>query len=206
MIYSQKTLNKRLKGLYGSDITGKPRFRLVWTEDVFEVRKGDFNDFSPQGIFLRRFRGTRKAPKYSYLKDKYVLEVLVDYDAATVNLERSWMSKLMLLVHGANEDQSLVNGDGYEPVWVFQGKDKKFLTPHWKVIEIIVYSWLHRDDPSVKTPQISEEDLDNAEVKDLVMQFENESSDMSSQFGAGEAILMPGSAKTMPGTEITKEV
>ena len=60
--------NTRLADTYGRDDLKRPRFRLVFSEDEYEKRIGNFK--GQIGIEL--------AKKYTYIKSKWVMEYLID--------------------------------------------------------------------------------------------------------------------------------
>ena len=72
-----RELNNWLRESYGKTVTGKVRFRIIWSEDIFENRKGTFNEFYGK-IFLRTVTGVRQVKKYNYISDRFILEGWVD--------------------------------------------------------------------------------------------------------------------------------
>lgn len=97
---SLETVNTRLKDYYGS-VDGMPRYRLSWSEDQYEERYGTFNDFTPEGLYLRTVTEVRRVQKYAeYIREKYLLERLT-------------------VVPIINQEE-LLNKVSYEPVWVFE--------------------------------------------------------------------------------------
>lgn len=166
MIYSIENTNKRLKQLYGSDYRGRVKFRLVWSEDIFEKVEGEHTIFDDSGKYLRTEKGIREVPKYEYmgLKDRHVLENVTTVPNKT---------------------------DDYEPLFTFQDKHGNALEPVWKVMEIIIDSWLNRHDAKYK-PKITQEMLRDASVQDFMMKMSEESSDFGYKVRDGSAILLPG--------------
>lgn len=66
-----KILNNLLKEHFGIDTASNfPIWRVVWVNDQFEYRKTKYTD---AGIELN-YEEVRLLPKYSYIKDKYILE------------------------------------------------------------------------------------------------------------------------------------
>ena len=79
MTEEHKSLNNWLRESYGRTVTGKTKFRIVWSEDITEHRKGQFNEFYGK-IFLRTIIGIRELPKYNYIHNRYILEGWKDED------------------------------------------------------------------------------------------------------------------------------
>jgi hypothetical protein len=74
-----RSLNNWLIESYGKTPTGKVRFRVVWSEDIFEMRKGAFNEFYGN-IFLREIIGIQRVKKYNFINNRFILEGWVDAD------------------------------------------------------------------------------------------------------------------------------
>ena len=109
------SINKWLKS-YGTSLSGKCLFKLVWSDDQREVRVGQHNVFSPSGnIYLRSFYGARDVPKYNYVHEKWVLEALNE-----------------------GETPEIIGKFTYEPLWVFQTDKDEYLPPYKKAIEFIL--------------------------------------------------------------------
>lgn len=118
-----KLINKYLKNTYGCSLNGRPRFRLVWSEDLREVRKGLF---SP----LQVFETVENRPKYSFLKDRWVLEI--DTFAYADIFGRAI----------AEKDKTVMKGDGYEPLKAFQNRKGEYLPPDMEICKIICDRWV----------------------------------------------------------------
>jgi hypothetical protein len=57
-------------------LDGRPIYRLVWSDDQLEVRKGKFSDFYGK-IFIREVVAVRQIKKYWYMEEPgWVLEKL----------------------------------------------------------------------------------------------------------------------------------
>ena len=168
-----KLINKHLKSLYGLSETGVPKFRLVWSESTLEKRVGVFEDFTPSGIFIRRVEGVREVKKYSYLKDRYILEAYAP--------EQSLSPEIM-------------NGDKYEPIFVFDKKGE-FLSPETWACDYVIQRYL----AAIGTPRTRrneemdakahEEEIDK-EAQKFVEYFEGEDSELMQQFRNQEAVII----------------
>src|SRR5271168_3570326 len=82
MIEEHKKFNNWLRETYGRTTSGKARFRLIWSEDVTEFRKGSFNEFYGQ-IYLRTIVGVRELKKYNYIHDRFIFEAWIDNDLSS---------------------------------------------------------------------------------------------------------------------------
>lgn len=128
-----KLINKSLVDQYGKALDGTPKFRVVWSNDLYETRKGRFERHTEAGIYLGSYEGIQKAPKYTYIRDKYILEVY---------------TKAFPDVFGGSILQSsdiVKEGDFYEPLRVFQRKvngKQEYLPPRWDVCKVICDSFV----------------------------------------------------------------
>ena len=103
----------------GQTLTGKPRYKVVWSDDETELRISTFNEFSGD-IFLRTFTGAKRVPKYPYVSSRWILEKFLPPEVAYSNsLPES-------------------SQGSYEPLFVFQDKDGNALPVVLPVLEIIV--------------------------------------------------------------------
>lgn len=116
-----ENINKRLLEHFGIDTdTSQPIWRIVWSEDQFEYRKGTYTDYTPSGLFLREVTEVRYVPKYrQWIQKKYVLERLVV--VPEMNLVELAGTKL-----------------SYEPLWVFEDKFGNALPPKWEAAKFII--------------------------------------------------------------------
>jgi hypothetical protein len=136
----------------GTSITGKVIYRLVWSEHIFEYRHGLFRDFTPSGLFIREVVETRKARKYNYIKERFILEKWAPGNL-TANAELP----------------DAINGD-YLPIYVFEDKKGDYLAPTRKALEFIV-NYMQG-----KVPQDEEIDpriLEEKEMKYMIESFED---------------------------------
>lgn len=121
-------INRKLIDEFGIDsIKNIPIFRVVWSEDQFEKRLGTYTDSTPSGIFIREVTEIREVPKYrQWIQQKYVLErlcLIPEYQ------------KTVLPV-GETDDGQVT----YEPLFVFEDVNGKYLPPQWIVAKIAVDS------------------------------------------------------------------
>lgn len=116
-----RVINNYLAGLYKVPLREDPLFRLVWSEDVMEIRKGTFNEFYGH-IFVREVIGVRRVRKYSYIKDRWIMEQW--YPPSLVNTDELPESRM----------------GSYEPLYVFQDKYFNPLPLQRWAVDIIVQS------------------------------------------------------------------
>lgn len=110
---SIESINKRLLDEYGSDISNKPRFRVVFSDSQYENRIMTHSD---KGLELIHPE-VRLVSKYKqYIRHRYILERLTPIVGET----------------------DLVEKISYEPVWTFQDKDGKYLPPWFDGCRFIV--------------------------------------------------------------------
>lgn len=96
-------------GLRGTTQDGRPKFRVVWSEDVFEVQPGPHGIFTESGLFIKEITTPMKVPKYAGIgvENQWVMERFTPMPRDSIS---------------AHEYNDLNRGDpdmGYEPVWVF---------------------------------------------------------------------------------------
>lgn len=118
-----KVINKFLESTYGRAQDNSPKFRLVWSEDLFEARKGLFGE-------LAVFEEVKKVPKYSYLTDRWILEIYV-------------LAYPEIFGRAIEAKKDIVqSSDGYEPLRVFQTKKGEYLKPDLEICKIICDGWV----------------------------------------------------------------
>ncbi len=70
--------NIRLKDKFGIDtLSNLPLWRVSWAPAQFNKQFGTYRDFTESGIFIREVTEVRERPKYDYLGDLYILEMLM---------------------------------------------------------------------------------------------------------------------------------
>lgn len=165
-------LNKRLSYRYGVNLLGQSHFRLVWSEDVYEIRVGTFNEFYGH-IFLRTITGPRKCRKYNYINNRWILEVWKKFPPTI----------------------EMPGPDNYEPLYVFEDKNGNSLPVTWKVLEIICWNFMN---PNMTPNDVKnhleaiDEKLKKDEVAYFDQMFSNSMSAEMSRFHFGESVILPG--------------
>lgn len=114
-----ESLNRQLVDLYGIDtITGRPIFRIVWSEDQFEKRMTKFTDEGLEMLYPE----VRELPKYrQWIQNKFILERLV-------------------LIPQINQEELPVEKLSYEPVWVFEDNKGNPLPPRMDASKLVIDS------------------------------------------------------------------
>lgn len=180
-----KRINKYLIDTYGLALDNTPKFRLVWSDDLFETRKGLFERYSGP-IYLGSFDGIQKAPKYSYVKERWVLEVY---------------TKAYPEVFGPSirhREDTVMDSDGYEPLRVFQTRKKEYLPPNQEVCKIICDAFselINRPvgrrltEAQALSTEIAEIDLETARFFEML---NGDDSTLIHQFRDKEAVILPG--------------
>lgn len=180
-----KQINKFLTNNYGFGLDGKPKFRLVWSDELFEVRKGIFERYSGS-IYLGTFEGIQKVPKYSYIKERWILEV---YTKAFPDIFGPSIK---------HKSEIVMESDGYEPLRVFQNKKREYLPPRLDVCKIICdgFSELisrpagrRLTEKQAFGNEIAEIDAETTHFFELL---NAEDSTVMNQFHDKEAIILPG--------------
>lgn len=181
-----KHINKYLESTYGRALDNKPKFRVAFSNDMFEVRTGLFERYTESGIFLGSAIETKKVPKYSYIKDKYVLEV---YTRAFPEI----FGRSIVQAEGIVKE-----GDFYEPLRVFRTKKGDYLPPNLDVCKIICDRFIeliNRPPGQRLTEKIAmgnekaEVDAEVAKFFDILSQ---DDSDLMQKFRYQEATILPG--------------
>lgn len=106
-------LNKNLADWYGTEITGRAIFRIVWANNETEIVHGVWTDLDNEGNFIRQVTETRQIRKYSDDPDyagKFILERLV-------------------LVPPMDERTLPTVKMSYEPLWTFENVLDKPVPP-----------------------------------------------------------------------------
>ena len=161
-------LNYLLATRYGSTLNGAPHFRIVWSEDLEEVRVGDFNEFQG-GIFIRTFHGAKKVRKYNYIRDRWILEM--------------WKQSPPM--------KELPEPDNFEPLFVFEDCKGNALPPVWMVCELICHTVLNPAMDDVQTKNYIEDLMEKQQREDVEYFYDMfDMSAISSLLHTREAIFL----------------
>jgi hypothetical protein len=165
-------INKRLAEKYGKNLLEQPYFKISWSNDLYEIRVGTFNEFYGS-IFLRTYRGARKVRKYNYIQNRWILE--------------RWQEKNL------KPTDELPNPDGYEILYLFEDKNRNPLPPIWRVANLICDTIFNSLLTKPQLKQAIEEEQEKIYADD-VKYFEDmfDSSALQSRFHFGEAVILGG--------------
>ena len=101
---SIESINERLLSEFGKELDGRPRFRVVFSDDQYEKRVTTHDDHGNELIIPE----VRLLPKYKqYIRHRYILERLLPVTGET----------------------DLTEKVVYEVLWTFQDKHGKYLPP-----------------------------------------------------------------------------
>jgi len=118
--FLRELINEQLINHFGVDtVSGEAIWRVAWAEDHFEKRHGTWEDYSPNGIYLRTVTETRVVPKYPHLRGKYVLEQLVG-------------------IPSVNRKDLPGQMTSYEPIHPFWNGKMEYLPPNFIVCKFII--------------------------------------------------------------------
>lgn len=103
-------------------LDGRPIYRLVWSDDQYEVRKGKFSDYYGK-IFIREVTAVRRIKKYWYMEEPcWVLEKL------TFIASRAALKEIC--------EELVESGNGsYETIYAFQDRPVAL-----EVVEFILHA------------------------------------------------------------------
>jgi len=160
-------INETLQRQYGSHDDGRPRFRVVWSEDQIEKR---WTKYTKEGLELLNPEVV-ELKKYQHIKERYVLE--------------------QLSVVPDTPDNDLTVKLSYEPLWTFQDRHEDYLPPRAEVCILIIneiYDAMDRKARGIS--RVMKEDPDKA-AKELArveeMLFGNETR-VTDDLGLGIAV------------------
>lgn len=177
-----ESINRQLIDLFGIDtITGQAIWRVVFSEDQFEMRYGTYDDITPNGLYLRTITEVRKVPKYrQWIQKKYILERLVA--VPIINTQELPNVKV-----------------SYEPLWVFEDKKGNYLPPHLEAAKFIINTvyaaqYANHSLARYKDPDNNQENqIENQRkrVDGLVEELFGEQSSLEGTTRTGESIIVP---------------
>lgn len=178
---SLKKLNKWLHAHYGEDVLHRPRFRISWSDDQTELRKGFFNDFY-NDILIRRVKEVREVKKYeaSMPSPRWVLEQILFYDSEEIPRARE---------------------GSYEPVWTFQTGTGAYLPlPSFRILEFMMNTLMYGERLKKGDYDEREAEEKRKEIAYFEDYLEDKSSYIQSMLHEGEAVAPKD--KVMEGSEI----
>ena len=166
-------INKVLSTRYGKALDGRPFFRVVFSEDLFELRKGTFNEFYGS-IYVRTYTGVKQVRKYNYVLDRYILEMLHFNEAPP---------------------EEVVRWDNYECLYVFEDSKGNYLPPKLFAAEFVIWNVLNLHSTYAERMAIWKEYFEkkDAEEEQYFKDYiENSSNFRQFQFRNREAVILGG--------------
>ena len=162
---------------FGRFENGEPNWRIVYSDDQYEKRLGDFIDRTSEGVFIREVTEVREVPKYPYIKAKYVLERLL----ASPSIELT------------------VNKLTYEPVWTFEDEKQNWLPPNYGVAKFVIETVYQQAAKAVgvkykdpySDPKTAPE-VRKAEVDKIIEELYGNETAVGDALSIGEAIVSAG--------------
>lgn len=170
-------VNQRLIDYFGL-FEDQPKWRLVFSDDQFEKRHGTFNDYTPEGFFVRQVTEIRLVPKYrQWIQHKWVLERLT---AVPEQCQEELLTRL-----------------SYEPIWVFEDKKGNPLPPIWLAIEFIIQSMFGHVGKKYVVP--SEEEANEKRIQSLQESLFGNESVIADSLAYKEAVSLAGANDGIAG-------
>jgi hypothetical protein len=176
-----ESINKQLRNMFGIDsMTGRTMFRVVWSEEQFEMR---MTDRTETGIQLLT-PVLKELPKYrQWITEKYVLERLV-------------------IVPEPDRKELPTSILSYEPVWVFKSKDDTYVPPTFWACKFVIDTLYAALGKQSMAKYVDEESKHPQEVKEkrinkLTEELFGDESFLLGRTITGEATTVPQSYETV---------
>lgn len=188
---SIESINNQLIELFGIDtVTGDPIWRVVFSEDQFEKRYGEYTDYTSSGLYLSTVREVREVPKYrQWIREKYVLERLV-------------------VIPLTDMPELPTTKISYEPIFVFEGINDNYLPPKLDVAKFVIDSiyaaqYGTKNLARYKDPETDQEahlEIRKKEIEGIMEYLYGDESNLMGQTlsrnqGGGEAVVVPNKWK-----------
>ncbi len=177
-------INRQLRETYGIDTeSSQPMWRVSWAADQYEMR---VDDVTAGGVRLL-FPELMKLPKYSWIKNMWILENLV-------------------LVPVNNMAEIPESKKSYECIWKFKDRFDQPVPPEFWACQFVIdliHSVKSRNpmnvrkyyDPNVSSDPKEQMAINKKRIDDLVEQLFGDESDLMLRTVTGEAIAMPTNYK-----------
>lgn len=153
---------------YGYNSANQPFYRLVWSDKQFENRTGEFSDFYGD-LFIRTVKETRLTKKYSFLRERWILE--------------RWFPPEVTYTRELPDSSQ----GSYEPIYVFEDKDRNYLAPNLKVLEFIITMAEKPKKVSQSELRAELEKKDQQEINDIMNALDLQT-DLGAALSLGEAV------------------
>jgi hypothetical protein len=177
-----ENINNQLLDLFGIDtISGEPIWRVVFSEEQFEKRHGTYDDYTPNGLFIRTVTEVREVPKYrQWVQEKYVLERLV-------------------VIPAIDMPELPVTKTSYEPIFVFQDGNDNYLPPKLEIAKFVIDSIYSAQYGTKNLARYKDSETDNEthiemkkkRVDDIIEYLYGDESGLMGTTLTGESVIVP---------------
>jgi hypothetical protein len=140
-------INTWLKTQPKVPLTDQPLFRLVWSDEQFEIRTGEFEVYA-DNLFIGYQTKTIRTLRYNWIKERWLLE--------------AWFPPELVL----NPELPESNKGSYECMYVFEDSKGNSLPLNLKVVELIVYRMMNKRGEQARKSAIAQEFEDKDVVED----------------------------------------
>lgn len=173
---SLDVINKRLSDIYGEDITGRPKYRIIKADDEFENRRGIYRDYVDEKctILLREVEEVRLVHKYPAFLGYHILE------------KRVYVPREMWDIKDHN---------GYECLWLFRDKQGNPQELYWRAIKFLVDSNVKNYKQTMSEFMEEVKKVEKTEMEYFMDYLDNESPYLATMLNNKEAIVVPGVEK-----------
>jgi len=170
-------INYWLQRDYG-DTGARPNWRVVFSDDQFEMVKGWFCTYDNSGNFISATKGVSQVRKYEYIRERYVLERIMPVPM----LQR----------------EELVGSEwSYEPVFTFEDIKSEYLPPLYHVCKIVIENVMKAAARAVgaryKNPEDDQDPIEvkHERIKKLQEELFGNETEVTDAFSVKEAISVP---------------
>lgn len=170
---SINSINRQLADLFGRDtITGKPIWRVVWSEDQFEKRLMHQTDSGLQLLTPE----IREVPKYrQWIQNRHILERLTVVPMGHLEMNTEQIS--------------------YEPIWTFEGLKGIEVPPTLQAAKFIIdtlYAASGKSSLAKYTDPSLEEGANEARLEKIEEELFGNETDVGDALAHKQAIVVPG--------------
>lgn len=170
MLKELELLNKKLTDDYGYfQASELANWRMVWSEDEFEKRVGNYEDRTPEGYLIRKVLECRNVPKYKqWVNNKFILERIMP-----------------------NNNNEVVGKLSYEPTYIFENPYNA--PPIYDAIKFIVERVYEQASRAVGI-KYKEEDYkqeDKKRIDKIIEELYGDRNDTTDALAYREGIVVP---------------
>lgn len=169
---SIESINEKLLKEFGTEISAgnMPRFRVVFSEDIYEKRWTEYTD---EGFQLIQPE-VRLLPKYKqWVHEKYILERLIP----------------------VSDETDLTSKISYEPAWVFEDSKGNYLPPFFDACRFVIESLMSAIDKANTHVKYKDKNVAPEERMEQIKKMEEElfgnESDVTDALAYGSGVTVP---------------